>query len=238
MITAAHGHKQASGGLRQIIRKRTRRMRADIRAVLLDGDGVVQVPEASWIGDIQALCGDASRADAFLRDVFEAERPALLGQADFRPNLQQVLLKWGAAAPVDEALRVWHKIQPDADALDLVRELRADGLIVGLASNQQRYRASYMEEKLAYRTLFNQLLFSCDLGSAKPDRQYFDKALQRLAVRSDQALFIDDHLANVEAARHCGIHAEVFHLREGVARLRAILVAWGLLSDRAAGRLT
>lgn len=64
---------------------------------------------------------------------------------------------------------------------------------------------------------------------AKPDGQYFEAALRRLSVQANETLFIDDDLPSVIAARSCGINAEVFHLREGVERLRSILLDRGVL---------
>ena len=58
-----------------------------IRAVLLDADGVVQLPGAVWSGSLAALCGDPSRADEFRAEVFAAEKPCLTGAADFEAAL-------------------------------------------------------------------------------------------------------------------------------------------------------
>lgn len=189
----------------------------------------MQLPEPSWVAAIQALCGDASRAEDFVRDVFEAERPALVGELDFRTTLQDVLCRWGSPVQIDEALRIWHRIQPDSQAFELIGELRRCGRTVALASNQQMYRAAYMRDTLGYGAHFDQLLFSCDLRFAKPDHRYFDAALRQLAARPDQVLFVDDHLPNVEAARSLGIAAELFHLREGTERLRSVLISRGVL---------
>jgi putative hydrolase of the HAD superfamily len=207
-------------------------LKSNIRAVLLDGDGVIQLQAPSFTSDIAALCGSALQTEAFVRDVFEAERPALVGQGDFRQDLRQVLQRWGSSASVDEALRLWQNIQPDPEALALVEQIRTTGRTAALASNQQAQRATYMRHVLGYGALFDELLFSCELGFAKPDGQYFDATLRRLSVQANQALYIDDHLPNVLAARSCGINAEVFHLREGVDRLRSILLDWGVLTGR------
>jgi hypothetical protein len=48
-----------------------------IRAVLLDADGVVQLPGSAWSAALGLLCGDPSRADEFRTDVFAAERSQL-----------------------------------------------------------------------------------------------------------------------------------------------------------------
>lgn len=113
-------------------------------------DGVIQLPSPTRELAINSLCGDAGRADAFLQEMFEAERPALVGQADFRKMLLDMLAKWDATVSVDHALSVWHRIQPDPGALLLIRQLRSNGKTVALASNQQAHRARYMRDTLGY----------------------------------------------------------------------------------------
>jgi hypothetical protein len=58
-----------------------------IRAVLLDADGVVQLPGSAWNASLDLLCGDPSRADEFRTDVFAAEKPCLTGAADLEAAL-------------------------------------------------------------------------------------------------------------------------------------------------------
>ena len=199
-----------------------------IRAVLLDADGVVQLPGSAWSASLDLLCGDPSRADEFRAEVFAAEKPCLTGAADFESALGQVLRKWQSSVSVDVALRAWTDIEPAANILDLVRSLRSSGVSVSLATNQQAHRAHFMTNSLSYRTHFDHLLYSCELGFSKPSVEYFSSALAKIAKESSEVLFIDDHEANVAAARSCGLHGEVFHLSEGVGRIHEILKGYGL----------
>jgi putative hydrolase of the HAD superfamily len=199
-----------------------------INAVLFDADGVVQQPADGWLADLAALCGDASRADEFLADVFAAEKPCLTGDADFSAALASVLDRWNSNTTVDEALGVWFHIAPDPAMLDLVRNLRLAGVTVALATNQQPYRAGYMKDALGYGSAFDHLLFSCELGHAKPGVEYFTESLKRLDLAPAQALFLDDHAANVAAARNVGLSAEVFHVASGVDTAQSILDIYGI----------
>jgi putative hydrolase of the HAD superfamily len=199
-----------------------------IRAVLLDADGVVQLPGSAWSASLGGFCGDPSRADEFLTDVFDAERLCLTGRADFEAALGQVLQKWQLTVSVEAAMRVWNEIEPATDILDLVHSLRSSCISVSLATNQQAYRANVMTNSLRYRTHFDHLLYSCELGFSKPSFAYFSSALTKIAMDPSEVLFIDDHEANVSAARSCGLHGEVFHLSEGVGRMREILKEYGL----------
>jgi putative hydrolase of the HAD superfamily len=189
---------------------------------------VVQLPGSTWNASLGLFCGDPSRADEFRADVFAAERPCLTGAADFKAALEQILRKWQSSVSVEVALRAWTDIEPAADILDLVRSLRSSGVSVSLATNQQARRANFMTHSLGYRTHFHHLLYSCELGFSKPSVEYFSSALAKIAMNPSEAPFIDDHEANVSAARSCGLHGEVFHLSEGVGRIHEILKGYGL----------
>ena len=199
-----------------------------IHTVLLDADGVVQLPRPGWLASLAALCGDTDRTDEFLTDVFAAEKPSLEGRADFEPALAAVLRQWRSSAPVADALRIWTQIEPSADTLGVVRALRSAGVTVALATNQQAHRANHMTNALRYAEHFDHLLYSCELGHAKPSPGFFSSALARTATEPARALFIDDDEANVMAARDAGLHAEVYHLSQGAARLHEILRGHGL----------
>ena len=85
-----------------------------------------------------------------------------------------------------------------------------------------------MTHSLGYREHFDHLLYSCELGHSKPSVEYFSSALAKIAVDPSEVLFIDDHEPNVSAARSGGLHGEIFHLSEGVGRIREILRGYGL----------
>jgi putative hydrolase of the HAD superfamily len=204
-------------------------MSGGITTVLFDADGVVQTTPADWLDALAALCGIPGSRDAFLDDVFAAEKPALTGQADFRPALADVLERWRSSASLDEAIRVWHRIQPQESVLERVAQLRDSGLRVSLATNQQAERAAHMTGPLGYASVFDDLFFSCEMGHAKPDRRYFAAVLERLAQPGSTVLFVDDHPLNVEAARTAGLQASVYDLRTGVKGLNALLADHGLI---------
>lgn len=203
--------------------------RATPRVLLLDADGVTQLPAPTWRTSLEALCPDPERTEDFLADVFAAEKPCLAGSADFEASLAEVLARWRIEVSLAEALRIWAQITPAADVLAMVPSLRAAGTAVALATNQQAYRATFMATQLEYASLFDHLLFSCELGCAKPSAEYFSAALANVSCEPGEALFIDDHASNIEAARGCGLNAELFHVSEGADRLREILCSHGLM---------
>jgi putative hydrolase of the HAD superfamily len=73
---------------------------------------------------------------------------------------------------------------------------------------------------------FDPMLFSFQLGVLKPSAEAFARALARLGVPAGEVLFIDDTLANVEAAHAIGMEAVRF---TSAGALREHLDVMGLL---------
>ena len=63
---------------------------------------------------------------------------------------------------------------------------------------------------------------ACELNLIKPMAEIYEYTLEKLNVRADEALFIDDRLENVEGARAVGMHSLLFrgvpHLHEDLQR--------------------
>lgn len=207
-----------------------------IEAVLFDADGVIQSSPPDWRSKVAGLCGSAgeaeeNRTDEFLEDLFAAERPCLTGEGDFASVIVEVLDRWNSESSLEEALAIWQLIEPHQDLLAIVDRLRGQQIVTGLATNQQPVRARYMTDNLKYGERFDELLFSCRIGHAKPGSAYFLCCLEELGLPGDRVLFIDDHSRNVEAARRCGLRAEVFETSMGEMAMIQLLTAHGVALD-------
>jgi putative hydrolase of the HAD superfamily len=199
-----------------------------IGAILFDADGVIQRTVGDWRAAFAAMLEDATNLDAFIAELFAAERPCLTGAADFPTQLGTVLRRWGSRTTVEEALTVWTNIEVDRAVLERIAALRRAGLMCYLASNQQAHRARYMSSELGYAKLFDREFYSCRLGHAKPDSAYFRSILSQLTLPPDRALFIDDVEANVVSARELGIPSIHFAANAGAGVLTERLAEHGI----------
>ena len=74
--------------------------------------------------------------------------------------------------------------------------------------------------------IFETMIISAEVGLAKPDPRIYHLAVERLGVSPEEAVFLDDQLKNVVAARTVGLHA--VHFRDNaqaIAETRAYLEA-------------
>jgi putative hydrolase of the HAD superfamily len=173
-----------------------------MHVALFDADGVLQRAKPGCFDVLSSLSG--GHGDP-LGEIFAAERPAALGQTDFVEALTRVLQGWGVQDQLDVALQAWCEIEPDGNVLQLVDQLRESGVRCFVASNQHRYRADFMSRHLGYAEHFDGELYSYNLGAAKPDTAFFAHALRRAKADPATTIFIDDSLANIEAATALGI---------------------------------
>jgi putative hydrolase of the HAD superfamily len=213
---------------RHHVRRKLQEAPLDIRAVLFDADGVIQRPSTQRREAWQSLLGPGRSVDDFFGSVLLAERPAWLGASDFRESFSRLLCEWRCVGTLDEALVAWTMIEPDRDMLAAVAALRQRGIECHLATNQEPVRAAHMSEQLGYSHLFDREFYSCRLGFAKPDPEYFRAMLARLALPPGAVLFLDDKEANVAAARAVGLHAEHCLVEAGPSGLERILAGYKL----------
>jgi putative hydrolase of the HAD superfamily len=198
---------------------------------LFDADGVVQRTAVPWRDSFAKLlkCNpEESVVDDFMSDVFRAEQPALTGEADFMELLPSVLSRWDLKDRIEEILQAWIQIEVFPYVREAIKKLRAQGLICCLATNQQKHRAEYMSINLGYGDLFDHEFYSCFVGAAKPDPEYFKRILGALALDPAAVLFLDDHANNVESAMTLGMNAEVFDGSSGHSGIVTIFENYGL----------
>ncbi|MDD9941210.1 MAG: HAD-IA family hydrolase [Myxococcales bacterium] len=203
-----------------------------IRAILFDADGVLQYATDDFEQRIEAVLGFLpSPIEDFKRDVFAAERPTLTG-GNVVEALGPVMTRWGAAGRAEPLVRSWWtSIVVDSGVVGLIGQLRASGYLCALATNQQSLRADYMRSQLGYDEVFDRCFYSCDVGLAKPDADYFRNIADALTLAPAELFFVDDHERNVAGARAAGLVAERFvnnRTTLAAGELRTLLLASGV----------
>lgn len=108
--------------------------------------------------------------------------------------------------------------------LDLIRRLHGRYKLAVL-SNAPAGLAQWLED-WGILGFFDVVVCSGDEGVAKPDPAVFQLTLGRLEVSPDEAVFVDDSLGHVEAARAAGLHGIHFTTAEALAEELDGLLVW------------
>jgi putative hydrolase of the HAD superfamily len=135
----------------------------------------------------------------------------VVGRAGLMEHLTTALQE--IAPQVDPAAFVSYWFNKDsrvaASLLPELASLRAAGIRVYLATNQEHLRAAYLMDTLRLSEHVDGIFYSARLGARKPDLEFFDKVREEVALRGEEILLVDDSRSNTEAALRAGWQA--FH---------------------------
>jgi putative hydrolase of the HAD superfamily len=92
------------------------------------------------------------------------------------------------------------------DSIPTLRELRARGLRTAIVSNCDHSTRPIVDE-LGLEREADAVVLSFEVGVAKPDPRIYQAALDALAARPEEAVFVDDQAAYCEGAEAIGIRS-------------------------------
>jgi len=93
--------------------------------------------------------------------------------------------------------------------------LLSNSFVGARTREQQRYH---------FDQLTDLIIYSHEVGIAKPDRRIYELTCERLGVQPAQMIFLDDNEGHLKAAREFGIHAILFqNTLQAIADIEAVL---------------
>ena len=199
--------------------------RQPARGLLIDLDGVLR----RW--DPQAAVAAEAKYDLepgiLLRTAmsWDIYRPAMAGEITDAEWMQLIAMR--LPLPTEDAadaVAQWqtHRGSVDAEVLAFVREVRAAGLPVGLATNAtDRLRGDL--ETLGLTGEFDTVVSSYELKIHKPAPEFFERASAALGLEPYWILFVDDDDRAIRAARVAKMPAYRWSERRQFPYLRAAL---------------
>jgi putative hydrolase of the HAD superfamily len=207
----------------------------DIEAVISDFGGVLTSPlldsfrafqESSGIS-LEAL-GQAmlSASEGGENLLFELERGELSEQ-DFLSRLSRELTA-ALKRPVELSgfgERYFENLHPNEPMIEFMRSLRAEGYRLAICTNNVREWETLWRAKLPVDEIFDVVVDSAFVGTRKPEARIYEITLERLGVRAEQALLIDDLEHNCQAATHLGMATVWYRTSEQAIRDTRVALA-------------
>jgi putative hydrolase of the HAD superfamily len=196
-----------------------------IKAVVLDIGSVLEViDDAVFPAPFENRLGLAPGTVAAAAD-FEGD-PGLgqITEDDVRRHWQRRLgLTDDQVAELMADYWRWYVGSLDQTLVDWFASVRGRGLKAGILSNSGP-GAREAERHWGFEEMTDDLVYSHEVGLAKPDPAVYALAAARLGVEGSEIAFLDDVGANVAAARAAGWHA-VLHEDTGrsIAELERII---------------
>lgn len=112
----------------------------------------------------------------------------------------------------------WNDGEWDMELLNFIQDLRSKyktGTISDAWLDARQNVHHYVN-----REIFDVIVFSAEEGVMKPDPEIYRRALTRLGVSSQEAIFVDDRVSNIIGARQIGmqtiLHVDTSHTIEEI----------------------
>jgi putative hydrolase of the HAD superfamily len=193
------------------------------KCILFDADGVLTLPEDVFsIVYARSHALDPQPFEDFFRNEWQ---PIVTGSKDLKEHIIANPDLWQWDGSVDELLEYWFRTEDvrNEELLKLIAELKNRGIPCYLATDQEKYRAEYMQNVM-FKGLFSGYFVSAELGVTKTDPRFFELVLERLKVQypelqPSEVIFFDDSQSKVDTAKALGIDARLFEDNDQVRDL-------------------
>ncbi|HAE53351.1 MAG TPA: hypothetical protein DEB59_09930 [Acidimicrobiaceae bacterium] len=106
------------------------------------------------------------------------------------------------------------------EVVERIYQLKERGFLLGLLTNNIAEAWPTVNDGLPIDDLFDVVINSAFVGMRKPEHRIYVHALEKLGVRAEHAVFLDDNRVNLEAARACGLN--VVEVKQPVAALEKL----------------
>ena len=149
-------------------------------------------------------------------------KAALFGHADWRlfdrgaltePELiERLQVRIGATRQEVEVIldAVRHSLVEKPETLQLIRALQAQGTPLYCLSNMPGSIYTHLRERHNFWGVFSGIVISGQVQMMKPEPEVFKHLLETFNLRAEESVFVDDLPANIESARHVGLHTVWF----------------------------
>lgn len=114
-------------------------------------------------------------------------------------------------------------LRPYSRMINLVKKLRKK-YKVGLLSNTEKENFEYWNKKYSFDKIFDDIVTSFEIGSRKPEKEIYKKSIEKLGVKPNEIVFVDNEIKNLNGATRLGIRTLLYDTYDNfLSRLNKIL---------------
>ncbi len=114
--------------------------------------------------------------------------------------------RFGGSVTFEEFTKTWNLVlDPEPIHPNAMFERLSKNYRLALLSNTDPIHVAHMESHYHFLAYFPARIYSCAVGVTKPNPLIYREAIRACRVRAEEAVYIDDIAANVEAAQRLGM---------------------------------
>jgi epoxide hydrolase-like predicted phosphatase len=179
-----------------------------IKTIIFDYDGVIKKSQKLSL-DIADLYGiSVEEYEKFvpqLKPIIGKFDKALISEKEFWIEFSDAIGKPVPERCEERAKKMYKdKFVFFTEVIELINELKNQGLRLSILSNVFPYQAEIIKENNGY-ALFDDVFLSCERGLKKPDLEFYELVTKEMNVRPQECLFVDDKEVNILPAEKLGM---------------------------------
>ena len=94
---------------------------------------------------------------------------------------------------------------PMPGVVDFLEKIKAKGLRIALATGAGRTKLDYIFKRIEVSQYFQEIITANEIQKGKPDPEIFLKAAEKLGIRPEEAIVVEDAPNGLRAAKHAGM---------------------------------
>jgi len=183
----------------------------NIKAILFDFDGVMTIDKTGTL----SICNYISEKYNIDKNIFEKEyrkynNDLLFGITTHEKIWDKICQNLNEDIPISILYDSFENTPINNEMYDLVKIIKEKQLKTALITDNKMDRIKIVKEKYKLDKLFDIILVSVEIGFGKDNKKIFEIALNKLNVKPDECIFIDNQEKNLIIPRNMGINTIFF----------------------------
>lgn len=175
--------------------------------VLFDFDGTLADTEPLIIESMKHTIKQFKPELVITRD----EEISFLG-----PTLYQILSRYLDESQIEEAVNIYRLnnkelhlllIKPMPNAVELIRDLKADGYTIGIVSSKKKEMVEYGVQLIGLENQFDVIIGYDEVKQHKPSPEGIFNACKALGIDHDNCIYVGDTSTDIVASNNAGIYS-------------------------------
>jgi len=176
---------------------------SQIKAVVFDMDGVLLDSYYVWVKTV-----DSTAKELGFDGIDEKKFRKLFGQSTSKDI--EVFMPGKTPEEVEEAYAKYFpqfvgEMTLIDNAFDVLKELKSRGIKIAVATNTVTSLAKSILEKMKLKQFIDVVVGGDQVENAKPDPAILLKALEKLKVKADEALYVGDTIYDVGTGKNAKV---------------------------------
>lgn len=176
------------------------------KAIFFDLDGVLTTNHSGGGQMCKHLAQTLEVDVETIREIYKPFGKELgLGRANYAQVIEALNNALGTEVTMENVQDAFLSAPKNVEMFTLAESLRSKGYVLGVITDNDKERFATLKVHLGLEDLFDHLVLSANIGAFKHSEVIFKEALRLAGVKPEEAVFIDNKQANLEAAQELGM---------------------------------